>query len=396
MDPVKRNVALLSACQGLLLCNAVTLVTVNSLVGYQLAADKRLATLPVTGYVIGTTLATLPAAHFMKRYGRRNGFMLGCGLGIAGGLVCVLAVWLHSFWLLCLGTVLAGAYNAFGLQYRFAAADLASSDWKAKAISFTLAGGILGGVLGPETGKLTRDLLAIPFMGSYAALAGFALLAMLITSFLRIPPLPVAEQRGTGRSLATIARQPAFLVAVACAALGYGAMNLLMSSTPLAMDLCGLSFAETAPVFEWHVIGMYAPSFFTGSLIRRFGVLQVMLGGAACMFACVGVAVSGQSLSQFWGALLLLGIGWNFLYIGGTTLLTETYATSERAKVQGSNDFIVFGLQGISSVSSGAVLIHSGWTTLNLLILPMVLLAALSASWLLWLRRNRALPQGAG
>ena len=387
MDPVKRNVALLSACQGLLLCNAVTMITMNGLVGYQLADDKRLATLPVTGYVIGTTLATLPAAHFMKRYGRRSGFMLGCGLGIAGGLVCALAVWLQSFWLLCLGTLLAGSYNAFGQQYRFAAADLASVDWKAKAISFTLAGGILGGILGPETGKLTRDLLTTPFMASYAALAGFALLALLITRFLRIPPLPATEQHGSGRSLATIARQPAFLVAVAGAALGYGAMNLLMSATPLAMDLCGLSFAQTALVFEWHIIGMYAPSFFTGSLIRRFGVLQVMLAGAACMFACVGVAMSGLSLLHFWGALLLLGVGWNFLYIGGTTLLTETYTTAERAKVQGTNDFIVFGLQGISSLSSGAVLIRDGWNALNLLVLPLVLLATLAVLWLLWLRR---------
>lgn len=232
-------------------------------------------------------------------------------------------------------------------------------------------------------------------MASYAALAGFALLALLITRFLRIPPLPAAEQHGTGRPLTTSARQPVYLVAVAGAALGYGAMNLLMSATPLAMDLCGLSFAQTALVFEWHIIGMYAPSFFTGSLIRRFGVLQVMLAGAACMFACVGVALSGLSLLHFWGALLLLGVGWNFLYIGGTTLLTETYAAAERAKVQGSNDFIVFGLQGISSLSSGAVLIRDGWNALNLLVLPMVLLAALAVLWLLRSRRAGARPQAA-
>jgi len=388
--PLQRNIAVLSACQGLLLCNAVTMITVNGLVGYQLAADKRLATLPVTGYVVGTTLATLPAAWFMKRHGRRSGFMLGCLLGIAGGLVCALAVWQQSFWLLCLGTLLAGSYNAFGQQYRFAAADMAPVDWKAKAISFTLAGGILGGILGPETGKLTRDLLATPFMASYAALAGFAAIALMITSRLSIPPLSASEVHDPGRPLKEIARQPAFVVAVVAAALGYGTMNLLMSATPLAMDICRHPFADTAFVFEWHVIGMYGPSFFTGSLIKRFGVLAVMLTGSVFMVGCVAIALSGVSVMHFWAALLLLGIGWNFLYIGGTTLLTETYAPCEKAKVQGSNDFLVFATQGISSLASGAILVRQGWEALNLFALPMIAMALCATLWLLW-QRGRSL-----
>ncbi len=386
-SPLQRNVALLSACQGLLLCNAVTMITMNGLVGYQLAADKRLATLPVTAYVIGTTLTTLPAAWFMKRHGRRAGFMLGSLLGIAGGLVCAQAVWLQSFWLLCLGTLLAGAYNAFGQQYRFAAADMAPPDWKAKAISLTLAGGILGGVLGPETGKLTRDLLSTPFMASYAALAGFAAVALLITSRLSIPPLSAADVHDPGRPIKEIAAQPAFIVAVAAASLGYGTMNLLMSATPLAMDLCRHPFADTAFVFEWHIIGMYGPSFFTGSLIKRFGVLPIMLAGSGLMLACVAIALTGVSVMHFWAALLLLGIGWNFLYIGGTSLLTETYVPCEKAKVQGGNDFLVFATQGVSSLASGAILVREGWEALNLFALPMIALASCATLWLAWRRR---------
>ena len=386
---LRRNIALLSAGQGLLLCNAVTMITLNGLVGYQLASDKRLATLPVTGYVLGTTFATLPAAWFMKRHGRRAGFMLGALLGVCGGLICALALTAQSFWLLCLGTLFAGSYNAFGQQYRFAAADMATPDWKAKAISFTLAGGILGGILGPETGKLTRDLLATPFMASYAALAGFAVVALLVASRLRIPPPTIADVQTPPRPLAQIARQPALVVAVISAALGYGTMNLLMSATPLAMSMCSHSFADTALVFEWHIIGMYAPSFFTGSLIKRLGVLPVMLAGAAILVACVAIALAGVSFLHFWAALVLLGIGWNFLYIGGTSLLTETYRPGEKAKVQGGNDYLVFATQGVSSLAAGAILVRDGWAALNYFALPMIAIAALASGWLLWLRRPK-------
>jgi len=322
----RKNIALLAAAQALLLTNGITLVAINGLLGMQLAPDKRLATLPITTYVIGGALATLPAAFFMKRFGRRAGFMLGAGLGILGALISAFAVSIGSFWLLCLGTVFAGIYNAFGQQYRFAAADAAPLDWKGKAISLTLAGGILGGVIGPEVGKLTRTLLEPTYLASYGALAGFALLSMLIASRLDIPPLSVAEQKAVGRPLRQIARQPAFVVAVLAAACGYGVMNLLMTATPLAMDICGMPFADTAFILQWHVIAMFAPSFFTGDLIKRFGVLNIIIAGALLMFLCIGIALSGVTLMHFWWALVLLGAGWNFLFIGAVIIYpSNTY-----------------------------------------------------------------------
>jgi MFS family permease len=383
----KKNVALLAAAQALLLTNAITLVSINGLLGLQLAPDKRLATLAITTYVIGATLATLPAAFFMKHYGRRAGFMLGAGLGMLGALIAGFAVSIGSFWLLCLGTVFAGTYNAFGQQYRFAAADAAPPDWKSLAISLTLTGGIIGGVVGPAVGKVTRTLLEPTYLASYGALIGFAALAMLIASRLDIPPLSVAEQKAVGRPLHVIARQPALIVAVLAAACGYGVMNLLMTATPLAMDICGLPFADTAFILQWHVIGMFAPSFFTGGLIKRFGVLNILIAGAGLMFVCIGIALSGVTLMHFWWSLVLLGVGWNFLFIGGTTLLTETYRPEEKAKIQGSNDFIVLGVQGVTSLSSGVLITGEGWAQLNAYALPIVAMTALATS-LLWLHRR--------
>jgi MFS family permease len=383
----RRNIGLLALCQGLLLTNGVTLVAVNGLVGITLAGDPRLATLPVTTYVLGAALATLPASFLMKHFGRRAGFMTGSTLGILGGLLGALAVWQQSFWLLCLGTLFSGGYNAFGQQYRFAAADIADLSWKGKAIALTLAGGILGGIVGPELSKHTRDLMQPTFLATYATLAGFALLSLLLVSRLRIPPLSSAQQHSAGRPMREIARQPAFVVAVLAAACGYGVMNLLMTATPIAMDMCRHPFADAAFVLEWHVIGMFAPSFFTGGLIKRFGVLNVLAAGTVLMFACVAIALAGTSVMHFWWALLLLGVGWNFLYIGGTTLLTETYRPEERAKVQGGNDFLVFAVQGITSLSSGVLITHEGWATLNYWALPALAITAIATlRW--WLVRR--------
>ena len=387
---MRREVGLLAAAQALLLTNGVTLVATNGLAGLALASDRRLATLSLTAYVIGAALTTLPASFFMKRRGRRACFMLGAALGIAGALLSALAVWNASFWLLCLGTLLAGGYNAFGQQYRFAAADAAPVAFKARAISWVMAGGIVGGVLGPETGKLSRELLQPMFLGTYLSLAAFAAVALLIASRLALPTPAVAEQRLPGRPLGKIARQPAFVVAVLAAASGYGIMNLLMTSTPLAMDICGHPFADTAFVLEWHVFGMFAPSFFTGGLIRRFGVLEVLLAGTVLLAACIGIALAGVDVLHFWLALTLLGVGWNFLYIGGTTLLTETYRPEEKAKAQGSNDFTVFAIQGVTSFASGALVTTAGWQTLNAAALPVVAFTAAVIVWLLLARRRAA------
>jgi len=387
---IKRNVALLAACQALLLCNGVTLIAVNGLAGARLAPTPTLATLTVTGYVIGTALTTLPASAFMKHYGRRAGFMLGGLLGILGGITCAIAVTIGSFWLLCFGTLCAGTYNAFGLQYRFAAADMAPADWKPKAISWTLAGGIAGGFIGPWAGKISRDLWAVEFAATYATLSLFAVVALLIASRLRVPEMVDAGQQGSGRPFGEIAAQPAFVVAVLAAALGYGTMNLLMAATPLAMDICGLPFSDAAFVLQWHVLGMYGPSFFTGGLIKRFGVLSILIAGVVLMFLCIGLALSGITLMHFWWALFLLGVGWNFLYIGGTSLLTETYRPEERAKVQGSNDFAVFGVQAVSSVSAGALVLGGGWNTLNLYAIPVVAAIGVAVTGLILHRRRPA------
>ena len=383
---VKRNVALLAACQALLLTNGITLMAVNGLAGFALAPDKRMATVPIMTYVLGSALSTLPASYFMKHRGRRAGFALGSVMGVVGALVGALAIYLQSFWLLCLGTFLAGIYNAFGQYYRFAA-DMAPSDFRSKAISLTLAGGIIGGVIGPETSKITRDLMQPQFMASFGLLVVFALASLAIVSRLEIPPQSAEEKRESGRPLAAIMAQPVFGVAVLAAALGYGVMNLLMSATPLAMDICRLPFNDAAFVLEWHVIGMFVPSFFTGSLIKRFGVLNILLAGAALMLGCVFIAMSGVSLMHFWWALTLLGVGWNFLYIGGTTLLTETYLPAERAKAQGINDFLIFLAMAGSSLTSGMVVTGSGWAALNQLALPFLGVTALATA-VLWLKRK--------
>ena len=387
MDRIKKNVGLLAASQALLLTNSVTLVAVNSLAGFALASDKRWATLPITAYVVGSALSTLPASFFMKHYGRRAGFMLGGGLGILGAATGGLAIGMQSFLLLCLGAFLSGIYNAVGQYYRFAAADMSSTEFRSKAISLVLAGGIVGGVLGPETSKFTRDLMAPEFLASFGLLAVFALAAIIITSRLQLPALSAEEKHTSGRPLMQLLRQPAFVVAVLAAVVGYGVMNLLMSATPLAMAICKYPYNDAAFILEWHVIGMFAPSFFTGSLIKRFGVLNILLTGAALMFGCVFIASAGVSLMHFWFALVLLGVGWNFLYIGGTTLLTECYAPTERAQAQGINDFLVFVAMAASSLTAGMVITHAGWSVLNQLALPFLSVVTLAIA-LLWLKQR--------
>ena len=387
--PEKRTIALLACAQGLLLSNGVMLIAVNGLTGLALAPDRRLATLPVTSYVLGSALATLPASYFMKRFGRRHGFVLGAGFGVLGGAVGALAMLRQGFWLLCASTMLSGIYNAFGQYYRFAAADVAPAEGKSRAISLTLAGGLLGAFVGPALGKWTRDLLEPRFVASYLAVGALALPALALALGMRAIPQSAEEQHGQGRPLAVVARQPAFIVAVASAAVGYGVMSLLMSATPLAMDMCGLQFSDAAFVLQWHVIGMYAPSFVTGSLIKRFGVPQILLAGAALMLGCVAIAVQGESLQHFFWALLALGLGWNFLYVGGTTLLTETYTPAEKAKTQGLNDLLVLIAMVASSLTSGVVVTGAGWIALNYLALPLLALIAFAA---LLLRLRQAIP----
>jgi predicted MFS family arabinose efflux permease len=329
METARRNVFLLACCQALLLTNAVTLIAVSSLVGYAIASNKALATMPATLYTIGVAITAFPASMWMKRVGRRKGFMTGAAFGALGAALATFAVARGDFVLFCASMPIMGAYNAFGQYYRFAAADAASTDFKAKAISYVLLEDLA--VIGPG-GEPPHGGFAQPeYLATFASLIGFCLVAMAIVSLVRIPESAASADSAPARPIGEIARQPAFLVAVTVGALGYAVMNLLMTATPLAMSFCGHPYDAAAFVLASHVIGMFAPSFFTGSLIKRFGVLQVMLAGVACLFACVGVALSGQSVPNFWWALVMLGVGWNFTYIGGSTLLTETYRPSEKA-----------------------------------------------------------------
>ncbi len=388
MENAKKNVALLAGCQAMLFTNNVTLISLAALAGFSLADNKALSTLPATAYVVGAALTTLPASFFMKRFGRQTGFQVGTSMGIVGACICCVALWLHSFWLLCAGVLVLGVYNAFGQYYRFAAADAASFDFKAKAISLVLTGGLVGGILGPEMSKYTRDMFAVPFLGAYASLIVFCLITMALLAFIRIPQPGAAERNEPVRPLAQIAAQPAFIVAVTGSALGYGVMSLLMTATPLAMGLCGHAYSSAALVIEWHVIGMFAPAFFTGSLIRRFGVLKVMFAGTVLEALCMAVALSGVLVAHFWWALLLLGVGWNFLYVGGTTLLTECYRPAEKAKAQGTHDFLVFLTTATSSFSSGLLMNRNGWAMLNYAALPVLAVIGAAICWLALRRRS--------
>jgi MFS family permease len=390
MDPSRKNVAVLAVCQGLLFTNNSILITVNALAGYALATDKTLATLPVTSYFVGSALATLPLAMLMKRYTRRAGFTVGAMFAIAGSLVCAAAVYAGNFWLLCLGVVVLGAYFAAGQHYRFAAADSAPADFKSRAISLVLAGGIAGGFLGPETSKLTTDLIAgHPFTGAYISLVAFALLSILVLRWLEIPPLPESERRERGRPLGEIARQPVFAVAVLCGTISYGVMNLLMTATPLAMGASAHPFSEAAFVIQWHIVGMFAPSFVTGNIINRFGLMTVMLVGVALNIVCVAIALSGVGVMHFWLALVLLGIGWNFMFVGATALLTEIHTPAERAKVQGVNDSAIFITMVATSLASGALFTIQGWQAMNMWAVPVLLLAGAAVLWLASVRRHR-------
>jgi MFS family permease len=376
------HLLLLTLCQGLFLTNNVTFMAINGLVGLSLAPSPWLATLPITGYVAGGALCAGMVGRHQRAWGRKRAFQAGLAVAIMSSALCAYAASTQRFWLLVLATMLAGYYNANAGLYRFAATELAAPKFKERAISWVLAGGIIGAVAGPNLASATRDALPVAFAGAYAALVGIALLALALLSFIDFPALPQPSAARPGRPLREIARQPVFIVAVTTCALGYGVMNLLMAATPIAMSQCAHPFASTALVLEWHVLGMYVPSFFTGSLIKRFGCLPVMGVGVLLNAVCIGVALSGVDLMSFTIALVTLGVGWNFLYIGGTTLFTQAYRPEERTTAQAAMDTTVFSTMTLTSFSSGALVTTQGWTWLNLgSIVPVVLVAAA----LLWL-----------
>ncbi|MDP9601678.1 UNVERIFIED_ORG: MFS family permease [Variovorax paradoxus] len=390
---MNRNLWLLAICQGLLLTNNVTFIAINGLVGLAIAPHGWMATLPVMSYVIGGALSTGLVARTQQRFGRRGSFQTGLAVALVSALLCCFAAVTRNFWLLCFATVIAGYYNANAGLYRFAAAELAAPEWREKAVSMVMAGGLIGAVAGPNLAKATREAFAVPFAGAYIALAAVALLSMAVMHFIEFPPAPSRKESGGGRSLAEIARQPVFIVAAASGALGYGVMNLLMAATPIAMQICSLPFSDAALVLEWHVIGMFAPGFFTGHLIRRFGVLPVMGAGLLLNLGCIAIALSGVELHHFIVALFLLGVGWNFLFTGSTTLSLTAYAPEERDRAQGALNFCVFATLALTSFASGVLVTTQGWRLLNFgSLVPVVLTGAA----LLWLaRRMRAVRPAA-
>jgi MFS family permease len=385
-SPMNRNLWLLAICQGLFLTNNVTFIAINGLVGFSLAPLGWMATLPVMGYVVGGVLSTGLVARTQHRFGRKTSFQVGLLVALASALLCAYAAASHNFWLLCSATLVAGYYNANGNLYRFAAAELAGSGFREKAVSLVMAGGLIGAVAGPNLAAQTRSLTAVPFMGAYLALAGVAVLSMVVLVFISFPPVPAKKTSGDGRPLKEIMRQPVFIVAALTGALGFGVMNLLMAATPLAMQQCSLPFSDAALVLEWHVIGMFAPGFVTGHLIKRWGVLPVMGAGVVLNLLCISVALSGVDLNQFLVALVLLGVGWNFLFTGSTTLSLQTYTPAEKDRAQGALNFFVFATTAVTSFASGVLVTTQGWQLLNL---GSLIPVAVTGAALIWLVRRQ-------
>ena len=382
---MNRNLWLLVVCQGLFLTNNVVLIAINGLVGLNLAPFGWMATLPIMGYVVGGAASTVLVTQTQMRYGRKRSFQLGLLVAVVSALACFYAAYSKNFWLLVGATFVAGYYSANAQLYRFAAVELAAASFKEKAISYVMAGRLIGAVVGPNLASRTRGLTDVPFAGAYLALALVAVAAiglLGLIDFPRAPAPPPGEKANTGRPLMVIMRQPVFIVAASAGALSYGVMNLLMSATPIAMQICGLPFSDAAWVLEWHVIGMFAPGFFTGHLIKRYGALPIMATGLVLNVLCVVIALSGVAFEQFLAALFLLGLGWNFLFTGATTLALTAYRPEEKDKAQGALNFCVFSVLALSSFASGVLVTTQGWTILNLGSLIPLGITAIMLGWL--------------
>ena len=391
MNQVRRNILLLALCQAIMMTGGSLLITSAAVVGAMLTDERSLATLPLALQFLASMVTTVPASFAMQRWGRRTGFILGALAGGSGAAIAVTAIIAGDFRLFCVGTALIGVFNGFGIYFRFAAVDAAPESFKEKAISYVMAGGVVAAFAGPNLANLAREAIpAATFAGSYAALIVLYAVALLALLFIRIPRAQAVVEGRSGRPLWQIARQPVFVVAMLGAMLGYGIMSLVMTATPLAMEVCGQPFSDSAFVIQWHVFAMFAPSFFTGTLIRRFGALTVMAWGVLCYIGTVVINLSGVTVTHFWLALFLLGIGWNFLFVGGTDLLTEAYREEEKAKAQALNDFMVFTTVSIASLSAGALQYHYGWEAVNWGVTPLITIILVAVAALMWRRRSAA------
>ncbi len=384
----RRNALRLAAAQALAGANATVIFATAAIIGATIAPDPSLATLPISVFVCGMAAGTLPTGAVARRFGRRTAFIGGSALGCLAGLTAAAALIVGSFALYCLATFLAGLYGSVVQSFRFAAADGASPGFRARALSWVMVGGIFSGVLGPQLVTWTMNLWQpYLFAASYLAQAAVALVAMAVLSGVDLPR-PIRAVDG-GRPLLTIIRQPRFVVAALCGVITYTLMNLVMTSAPLAMRLCGLPLSASNATIQWHVVAMYGPSFFTGALIARFGAQRVVAAGLTLLAAAAICGLAGIALANFTVGLILLGIGWNFGFVGASSLVLETHRPEERTRVQSFNDFLVFGTMAVGSFSSGQLLIAFGWASVNWVVFPPVAigLAALALSGVL---RGRA------
>lgn len=376
------NVFPLFAGQAFFQTAGILVMALSGLVGYNLAANKALATLPVAVISVGTAACLIPASMFMKKYGRKKGFTLGIGLGFLAGALTSLGIYLVDFWLFVLGNMFIGAYQGFSQYYRFAAADSVPEEEKSKAISWVVSGGVFAAVAGPSIARLTKDIGEIPFLYSYLSIMVLSLFAVLAVSRIRHDTRQTTEEpAGQERPLSEILKRPAFAGAIASSAVGSAVMVMVMTATPITMKICGYNADDSSVVIQWHVLGMFVPSFFTGNLIQRFGAVKVISSGIFIFVLHLSLALSGTDLFHFTTGLIFLGIGWNFMFIGGSALLTKSYAIGDRAKSQAFHDFMVYAVATISSFLAGAALDHWGWNVVNLIAVPLLLAAFAVLQW---------------
>jgi MFS family permease len=370
----RANVARLAAAQALTGANSAVIFATGSIIGATLAPSMSLATVPISMYVLGLAAGTLPTGAISRRYGRRIAFVIGTGCGALTGVIGALAILHAEFWLFCCATFLGGLYGAAAQSYRFAAADGASLRFRPKAVSLVMAGGVFAGVLGPQLVQWTMDVWPpYLFAFSYVVQAAVALVAMAITAGVDAPK-PAAADLHAGRPLSTIVRQPRFIAAALCGVIAYPMMNLVMTSAPLAMKICGLPVSDSNFGIQWHIVAMYGPSFITGTLITRFGAPMVVAIGLTLEAVAATIGLSGTTAPHFWATLIVLGMGWNFGFVGASALVLETHLPQERNKVQAFNDFLVFGTMAIGSFSSGQLLANYGWSAVNMVVYPPVVL----------------------
>ncbi|MGD9867866.1 MAG: MFS transporter [Hyphomicrobiales bacterium] len=390
----RRNAVILSVAQALYGIGATILITLGGLTGSYLAEDKSLATLPISTFVLGTAFTTVPASLIMQRLGRRRGFQIGAAPAVISGMLACVAILHGLFWLFCVATVFTGVYQAFANYYRFAAADTASPEFRPKVVSWVLVGGVFAALVGPYIIVWTKDAFApVLFAGSFAASAAIAACAMLVLNLVDIPHDRLkVHAPGEVRPLLEILRQGRLIAAIVCGMVSYAAMNFMMTAAPLAMVACNHSVDAAAGAIRWHILAMFAPSFFTGNLIARFGRETIILAGLGLLAGAGGVALTGIEQWQFDMALILLGLGWNFSFVGATTLVTDCHRPAERAKVQAVNDLMIFGLVSIASFASGKILHEAGWDYIALTVMPFAALAAGLVVVLMFLRRDPLHP----